>query len=75
MYSCQDDPSENSIKLDENAIKSLELFSTQSSVYKSNKTLFNLMNKTRTINGKNLLNQWMRYPLKDIQKISTKCNV
>ena len=75
MYSCQDDPSENSIKLDENAIKSLELFSTQSSVYKSNKTLFNLMNKTRTINGKNLLNQWMRYPLKDIQKISKKCNV
>ena len=75
MYSCQDDPSESSIKLDENAIKSLELFSTQSSVYKSNKTLFNLMNKTRTINGKNLLNQWMRYPLKDIQKISKKCNV
>lgn len=75
MYSCQDDPSENSIKLDENAIKSLELFSTQSSVYKSNKTLFNLMNKTRTINGKNLLNQWMRYPLKDIQKISKKYNV
>ena len=72
MYSYQGDPPENSIKLDENTIKSLELFSTQSSVYKSNKTLFNLMNKTRTISGKNLLNQWLRYPLKDIQQISKK---
>lgn len=72
MYSYQGDPPENSIKLDENTIKSLELFSTQSSVYKSNKTLFNLMNKTRTISGKNLLNQWLRYPLKDIRQISKK---
>ena len=61
------------VKLDATAVHSLDLFphniNAANSVMRANRTLFQVLNKCRTLSGQRLLAQMIRQPLTDVNKI------
>jgi DNA mismatch repair protein MSH2 len=60
------------VKLDATAVHSLDLFpntSNESISLRTNKTLFQVLNKCRTLSGQRLLAQFIRQPLTNVQEI------
>ncbi|MCB1146576.1 MAG: DNA mismatch repair protein MutS, partial [Leptospiraceae bacterium] len=61
------------MKLDESAIKTLELFQDQSGSNKG--SLLRVVNQTETTSGLRLLRDWLQRPLLDIEQIEQRYNI
>lgn len=63
------------LRIDETAIRSLNLFNIGGGVKSSNGSLFAILNRCKTRQGSRLLEQWIRQPLVDLAAITARQDV
>lgn len=61
---------EDQMHLDEEAIRSLDLVESKRLMYRTGKSLYSVLNRCKTVGGKQILSNWIEHPLTDIDAIS-----